>query len=90
MNTEKKVLNYECFFSSQFNYCPLTWMFQNGSLNHKINRLHKRCLRIIYNETHSSYDELFDPGNSVSTHHRNCEILATEMFRVYTGQLPIF
>ena len=90
MNTEKKCLIMNAFFSSQFNYCPLTWMFQNGSLNHKINRLHKRCLRIIYNDTYSSYDELLDPGNSVPIHHRSCQILATEMFRVYTGQLLIF
>ena len=70
---------------SQFNYCPLTWMFHNRSLNHKINRLHERCPRVIYNDSHSSYDELLNLGNSVSIHHRNLQILATEMFRVYTG-----
>ena len=70
---------------SQFNYCPLTWMFHNRSLNHKINRLHERCFRFIYNDGHSSYDELLNLDNSVSIHHRNLQILATEMFRVYTG-----
>ena len=60
------------------------------SLNHKINRLHERCLRVIYNDGHSSYDELLNLDNSVSIHHRNLQILATEMFRVYTGQLLIF
>ena len=73
------------FFSSQFNYCCLTWVFHNRSLNHKINRLHERCPRVIYNDSHSSYDELLNLGNSVSIHHRNLQILATEMFRVYTG-----
>ena len=33
-------------------------MFRNRSLNHKINRLHERCLRVIYNDSHLSYDEL--------------------------------
>ena len=64
-------------FLSQFNYCPLTWMFHNRSLNHKINRLHERCFRFIYNDGHSSYDELLNLDN--------LQILATEMFRVYTG-----
>ena len=32
----KKALNYECFFSSQFNYCSLTYMSHNGLLNRKI------------------------------------------------------
>ena len=60
------------------------------SLNHKINRLHERCLRVIYNDSHSSYDELLNLDNSMSMHHRNLQILATEMFRIYTGQLLIF
>ena len=72
------------FFSSQFNYCPLAWMFHNRSLNHKINILHKRCLRVIYNDGHLSYDELFNLDNPVWIHHKNLHILATEMFRVYT------
>ena len=39
----KKSLNYECFFSSQFNYCFLTYMSHNGSLNHKID-----CMKDVF------------------------------------------
>ena len=59
-------------------------MFHNRSLNHKKNRLHERCLRIIYNDGHSSYDELLNLDNSVSMHHRNLQMLATEMLKLYT------
>ena len=90
INTEKKRLIMNASFSSQFIYCPLTWMFHNRSLNNKINILHERCLRVIYNDSHSSYDELLNLDNSMSMHHRNLQILATEMFRIYTGQLLIF
>ena len=76
----RKTLNYECFFSLQFNYCPLTRMFHNRPLNHKINRLHERCLCVIYNGGHSSYDKLLNLDNSVSIHHRNLQILGTDMF----------
>ena len=86
----KMRLIINAFFSSQFNYCPLTWMFHNGSLNHKINRLHERCICVIYNDSRWSYDELLNLDNSVSIHHWNLQILATEMFRVHTGQLLIF
>ena len=78
------------FFSSQFIYCPLTWMLHNRSLNNKINRLNERCLRVIYNDSRSSYDKLLNLDNSMSILHRNLQILATEMFRIYTGQLLIF
>ena len=54
-------------------------MFHNRLLNHKIKGLHERCLRVIYNDGHSSYDELSNLDNSVSVPHRNLQILATEM-----------
>ena len=60
-------------------------MFHNRSLNHKISRLHERCLCVTYNDSHSSYDKLLNLVNSVSIDQRNLQILATEMFRVYTG-----
>ena len=38
------------FFKVQFHYCPAIWMIHSRTLNNKINRLHERCLRIIYND----------------------------------------
>ena len=52
MNTEKMRLIINSFFS-QFIYCLITCMFHNRSLNHKVTRLHERCLRVIYNDGHS-------------------------------------
>ena len=45
------------FFSLQFHYCPLIWMCHN-TYNNKINRLHERCLRLIYSNKCSSFEEL--------------------------------
>ena len=59
-------------FSSQFYDCPLIWRI---SENNEINRLHERCLRIIYNET-------------VSIHERNIKVLATEIFKVRKNLAP--
>ena len=65
------------FSDSQFNYCPL--MFHSGNLDNKINRLHKRCLRIIYKGKTISFEQLVEMDNSVSRHHRNIQTLAIEM-----------
>ena len=46
MDISKRKMN--AFFKSQYNYCPLIWMYCNRSLMHKIN--HERCLRIIYSD----------------------------------------
>ena len=43
---EKMRVIMKTFITSQFNYCPLTWMFHNRTFNNKINRLHERTLRV--------------------------------------------
>ena len=50
--------------------------------NGKINRLHERCLRIIYSEKQSSFETLLEKDGSVSVHNRNLQILATEMYKI--------
>ena len=55
MELPKRRILMNAFFKSQFNYCPTIWMFHNRSLNNKINRLHERCLKIIYNDNYRNY-----------------------------------
>ena len=88
MDFNKKRLVVNAFFNSQFNYCPLIWMCHNRTYNNKINRLHERCLRIIYNDKRSSFEDLLEKDNSVSIHQKNLQALATEMFKVYTKISP--
>ena len=82
MELPKRRTLLNAFFKSQFNYCPTIWMFHNRSLNNKINRLHERCLRIIYNDKHSNFEELLNKDSSVSIHHNNLHALAIEMYKV--------
>ena len=69
MNVSKKQIM--SFIETQFGYCPLIWMFHSRGLNNKINRIHERALRIIYNDKSSSYRELLTKNRSVTIHHRN-------------------
>ena len=46
----KRCILINAFFNSQFSYCPLIWMCHSRTNNSKKNRLHERCLRIIYND----------------------------------------
>ena len=70
------------FFKSQFNYSPLIWICQGRTNNRKINRLHERCLRIIYNEKQSLFMKLLGKYNSVSIHQQNLQILVTGIYKV--------
>ena len=77
------------FITSQFNYCPLTWMFHSRALNNKINKLHERALRLVYNEENLSFQELLDLDKSVTVHHKNLQKLAVEMYKIKTELSPI-
>ena len=84
----KRRILMNAFFRVQFNYCPAVWMFHNCSLNNKINWLHERCLRIIFNDKHSNFEVLLIKDNSVSIHHNNIHTLAIEMYKVANGMSP--
>ena len=51
----------------------------------KINQLHEWCLRTVYNDKQSSFNELLEKDGSVSIHERNLQVLATEMYKISNG-----
>ena len=50
MGLTKRCVLLNLFFTSQFSYCLLIWMRHSRTVNNKINKLHERCLRIVYNK----------------------------------------
>ena len=78
----------EGFFTAQFSYCPLIWMFHSRKLNNKINKLPERCLRIVYSDNTSPFEELLETDNSVSVHHQNIQVFATELYKIVNGLSP--
>ena len=78
------------FVVSQFSYCPLVWMFHDRSVNKKINKIHEKALRISYKDSCSNFEESLLKANTVSIHHRNLQLLATEIFKTQRNLNPIF
>ena len=79
------------FIESQFNYCPLVWMFHNRTLN-KINRLHERALRIVYKDESQrdlSFKGLLNKDDTVSIHNRNLQKQAIVMYQVKNNLSPL-
>ena len=56
-------------------------MFHSRRLNNKINSMHERALRVTYQDHISTFQELINKDSSVSLHHRNLEVLVTEILR---------
>ena len=75
MTLNKRRIFMESFIISQFNYCPLIWMIHSRGLNNKINRIHERALRIVYDDNRSSFEDLLNKDKSVTIHQRNLQQL---------------
>ena len=54
-------------------------MFYSRNTNVKINKLHKRASRLVY-------DELLEKDNSLTLHHYNIQTLCIELCKVFSGQ----
>ena len=54
----------------------------------KINNIHQRELRIIYQDKKSSFKTLLKHDKSMSIHMKNLQYLATELFKVKNGLSP--
>jgi hypothetical protein len=57
-------------------------------LNKRINRIHERGLRIVYDDYTASFEDLLKRNNSVCIHHRNIQLVAVEMYKVKHDLCP--
>ena len=76
------------FIESQFNYCPLIWMFHSRTINNKINCTYERALRLVYSDHVFSFDELLKKDRSFSIQHRNIQSLAIKLCKFFHGLSP--
>ena len=64
-----------------FKYCPLIWMFCSRNSNKKINRLHERALRLMYDDYSSSFETLLERYSSFTIHHQNIQSMLIEIYK---------
>ena len=88
MSIPKRKLLTNSFSTSQFDYCPLTWICHSRTINNKINHLHERCLRIVHSDKASSFEKLLEKDLSPYIV-EICKVFATEMFKVYKNLSPL-
>ena len=81
IDSEKLKILLKGFIESQFDYCPLIWMFHNRTMNNRINKLHERALRIAYKDNELTFKQLLTKDNSFTVHERNLQRLATEIYK---------
>ena len=53
-----RIMIYKTFISSNFDYCPVSWMFCGKANVDKLEKLQERALRFVFRDTTSSYENL--------------------------------
>ena len=90
LNEQKRIILMKSFIISQFNYCPIIWMYCQRRSNNLINKIHERALRIAYNDYVSSFDSLLGKDQSVTFHQRNIQSLCLEIYKTTQNINPSF
>ncbi len=58
LDAKSKLVLFQSFVMSHFNYCPCVWHFGRRADVRKIENVQFRCLKYIYNDFTSTYGEL--------------------------------
>ena len=88
LTLDQKLLLLNSVVKPQFSYCPLIWMFTSQYLNNALNSIHKRALRLIYNDYKLHFDRILEDNKQKSIHQKNIESLAIEIYKFQAGLTP--
>ena len=70
---------------SHFNYITLLWMYCRKTLYSKIDKIHQKTLKAIY-ESNDNYDNLLLQRNTISVRQRHLRFLMTEYIKAYHNE----
>ena len=89
IDTRKLKQLMRAFILSQFNYCPLVWMFCDRTLKHKVNPVYERALHNAYKDCKNDFGFLLGQSNLTSVHvAQELQLLKTEIFKTKFDQNP--
>ena len=79
LKAEKEAI-INSFILSDFNYCPLVWHFSSRESIRKIEKILKRCLRLVLTDYESDYETLLRNSKKPTMEIRRLRTLAVEIF----------
>ena len=87
-NAKRVLIN--SYIISNFNYCPLVWMFSTAKSLNKIESLQKRTLRFLYNDYSISYEGLLEKAGKVKMNVYRLRNLCVEIYKTINKLNPEF
>ena len=88
MGKSEKVAIVNSFIYANFNYCPLAWHFSTCDSIRKIEKMQKRCLRIVLDDYDSDYDVLLRKSGKITMEIKRLRVLTIEIFKKVNNLYP--
>ena len=73
---------------SNFIFCPLIWHFCSKGNREKLEKVHFRALKFIFQDFISTYDILLERAGSTTLHLSRLRFLVIETFKIVYGLSP--
>ena len=74
LDQDSRMAIYKSFIMSNFNYCPLIWMFASKTSLSKLENIQKRALRFVLDDYQSGYTDLLQNANVLELKLCSCDI----------------
>ena len=86
---EMKII-LDSFIFSNFNYCPFVWHLCSTALSQKIKKIQECTLRLLYNDSYSSYNSLLLKAERRTMEVSRLRRLSIEVFKALKFLNPDF
>ena len=90
LNFEQKKTLINRYFYSNFNYCPLLWMFSGAKPLNKVEYLQKMALRFLYEDYVLSYEELLQKAGKETMKVNRLRSLCIKIYKLINNINPIY
>ena len=71
MSLRRRRVLMKSFIESQFAYCSLVCMCCDKTSDNRVNHLHERAFRTVYNDNVSTFEKFLEKDKSVTIHVKN-------------------
>ncbi len=90
LDQECKLLIYNTFIFSNFNYCSSIWHFCNVTCSKKIEKIQERALRYIYNDYASSYYSLINKSSKSILYINRLRVILQFVYKILHRNVPSY
>ena len=90
LNFEEQKTLVNSYFYSNFNYCPIVWMFSSAKSLNKVEYLQKRALHFLYEDYVLTYGELLQEAGKETMKVNRLESLCIEIYKSINNLIRAF